>query len=57
VLNLLSPDPQKRISIENLWKFLSKYQSFILAKEQFIVVNPPESLEVGVSIIRSKVRN
>jgi len=57
VLNLLSPEPEKRISLEDLWKFLSKYQSSILAKEQFLVVNPPESLQLGVSIIRSKVQS
>ena len=55
VLNLVNPDAEKRISIEELWDFLSKYQTSILSKEQFLVMHPPESLLAGVSILRSKV--
>lgn len=56
ILSLLNPNPEKRISIEDLWTFLLKYKSSILSKEQFIVSNPPEPLETGVSIIRSKIK-
>ena len=32
VLNLMNPNPEKRITIEELWKFVGKYESSILSK-------------------------
>ncbi len=55
VLNLVNEDPAKRITIEDLFKFVSKYESSIKNKEQFIITHPPENLESNVSLVRSKV--
>jgi serine/threonine protein kinase len=55
VLNLVNEDPSKRITIEDLFKFVSKYESSIKNKEQFIITHPPENLESHVSLVRSKV--
>jgi len=55
VLNLVNENPAKRISAEDLYKFVAKYESSIKAKEQFIITHPPENLESGVSLVRSKV--
>ncbi len=56
VLNLVSEDPSKRITIEELYVFVAKYGSSIKSKEQFIITHPPENLETGVSIVRSRVK-
>jgi hypothetical protein len=56
ILSMLNPTPEKRICLNELWTFLSKYKNSILAKEQFVVNNPPTQLETGVSIIRSKIK-
>lgn len=55
VLNLVNEDPAKRITAEDMFKFVSKYESSIKAKEQFIINHPPENLESNVSLVRSKV--
>lgn len=55
ILNLVNENPAKRISVEDLYKFVAKYESSIKAKEQFIITHPPENLESGVSLVRSKV--
>lgn len=55
VLNLVNEDPARRISIEDLFRFVAKYESSIKAKEQFIITHPPENLESNVSVVRSKV--
>jgi hypothetical protein len=57
VLNLVSEDPAKRITIDDLFSFVAKYESPIKAKEQFIITHPPENLEIGVSVVRSKIHH
>jgi hypothetical protein len=39
-----------------LYVFVAKYGSSIKSKEQFIITHPPENLETGVSIVRSRVK-
>jgi len=41
VLNLVKEESPKRIGIEDLYWFLSKYESSIKAKEQFYITSPP----------------
>ncbi len=44
ILNLVDENPSKRITGDELYKFISKYESAIKAKEQFIITHPPENL-------------
>ena len=48
ILNLVEKDPLKRIEIQALWTFISRYNVSINAKEPFIIVNPPDCLEKGI---------
>lgn len=52
---MINPNPDKRIDNKELWGFVSRYESNIKARESFMVNNPPESIEAGVSAVRESV--
>ena len=55
VLNMSHPYPEKRMSLEELYGFLHQHEFNIVNKQQFLVTNPPNVLEEGVSTVRSTI--
>lgn len=52
---MINTNPDKRIDNKELWGFVSRYESNIKARESFMVNNPPESVEAGVSAVRESI--
>lgn len=53
ILSMVNPIPEKRISTNELWTFLNQHEQNIIAKTPFVITNPPNLIENGVSVVRS----
>lgn len=55
ILNLVDLTPYRRIPLNTLWDFLSHHKNSILAREQFIITNPPQNIDkIAKSLIARK---
>jgi hypothetical protein len=55
VLSMVNPIPEKRITTEELWTFLHQHEHSILNRAPFVINNPPNLIESGVSVVRTSL--
>lgn len=54
VLNLVSAEAGNRLTIEELWNFISPFQNDILEKRQFVIPSAPPKIERAFNGLKSR---
>jgi serine/threonine protein kinase len=57
VSNLVQLNPENRLSSEELWKWIVKYEASIKSKEKFLITSVPAQIEKEVSELRKVTKS
>lgn len=50
-------NPENRLSAEELWKWIVKYEANILSKEKFLITSVPAQIEKEVNDLRKYTKS
>ena len=57
IANLVQFNPDNRISSEDLYKWISKYDANIKSKEKFLITSVPEKIEREINDLRKLTKS